>query len=79
MSRGAKAFEGVAVIVSEAEEFCCPECGGSQFGTSGETGHCHGSEGEGSCGFEWPREDDWKVFVLVTRARFESKEEFEEA
>lgn len=57
--------------------FCCPECSGDCYGSSGVDSvvlmrHCHGKESRPgnreqwpACGYSWPSTDDWRYMRLV--------------
>lgn len=59
-------------------EFCCPRCGSSWFNSNRHTYYCSG-DGHRSCRFEFPFEDMWKHSVLVTRVKFETREDYDKA
>lgn len=70
------------IDLGEREEFECPDCGSSCFGTMNPLDpadlrirQCHG-EGYSPCGFSWPVQDDWKYFVVLHKMKFESQEEY---
>lgn len=60
-------------------EFECPKCGGSSYASQGDqTYKCKGDH-RGGCSFRWPASDSWRYFVLVTKVRFVSPEEYDRA
>lgn len=61
-------------------EFCCPQCGGDHFSSDVRAGtyYCKGIRGR-RCGFAFPFADMWKHSAQVTRVRFETPAEYEQA
>lgn len=62
-------------------EFRCPRCASSHFGTSLDTGCCHGyvtrptDPAPRKCGYTWSRVDsDWRCFVAIPESQREYAE-----
>ncbi len=63
-------------------EICCPRCGSRMYGSrqldDGKRQYnCSGLSGDNPCGFTWHEDDFWRHSVLVTVAKFDSKEEYD--
>lgn len=58
------------VLESEDEEFVCPKCGSTHFGSSeidnpkGMTRHCNDQYGV-ACSYTWHESDDYKYRKLI--------------